>query len=164
MPSHTFKPVSACSRVIARPGADLPAPFELFPAGSRTDLQGAVVTFDASNGYQYCVSEFDEWPVNFYHPDISLENFRLGDDDSREVQMNFEFPYFGRTYSSVFVGSNGYLTFGQGDDSYSATERSTTRCRASQPCSRTWTRRMTRSRCICGRPARTASFQCSTGR
>ena len=44
----------------------------------------------------------------------------LGDDDAIEVPLGFEFPFCdGNTYSSVFVGSNGFLTFGQGDTDFS---------------------------------------------
>lgn len=41
----------------------------------------------------------------------------LGDDDSVEVDFpdGFRFPFGDRTYDSVFVNSNGNLTFGQGD-------------------------------------------------
>jgi len=43
----------------------------------------------------------------------------LGDDTSAEVGLNFEFPYQGQTYNSVFVNSNGNLTFGAGDTDFS---------------------------------------------
>jgi len=43
----------------------------------------------------------------------------LGDDDSVEVPMSFNFDYQGSTYSSVFVNSNGNLTFGSGDTDFS---------------------------------------------
>ena len=39
----------------------------------------------------------------------------LGDDDSREIAIPFAFPFFGATYRSVFVNSDGNLTFGKGD-------------------------------------------------
>jgi uncharacterized protein (TIGR03437 family) len=39
----------------------------------------------------------------------------LDDDDSREVPIGFNFPFNGRSYSTVFVNSDGNLTFGSGD-------------------------------------------------
>ena len=39
----------------------------------------------------------------------------LGDDDTTEVPLGFSFPFNGETWDSVFVNSNGNLTFGFGD-------------------------------------------------
>lgn len=39
----------------------------------------------------------------------------LGDDDAERVTLPFAFPYFGETYSEVWVNSDGNLTFGEGD-------------------------------------------------
>ena len=39
----------------------------------------------------------------------------LDDDDFREVQLPFAFRFYGQTYQSVFVNSDGNLTFGSGD-------------------------------------------------
>jgi hypothetical protein len=43
----------------------------------------------------------------------------LGDDDFEEVALGFSFPFNGSSYSTVFVNSNGNLTFGSGDTDYS---------------------------------------------
>lgn len=43
----------------------------------------------------------------------------LGDDASVEVPLGFDFPFNGALYSSVFVNSNGNLTFGSGDTDFS---------------------------------------------
>ena len=43
----------------------------------------------------------------------------LGDDDSVEVPLGFSFPFQGDSYDSVFVNSNGNLTFGSGDTDFS---------------------------------------------
>ncbi len=43
----------------------------------------------------------------------------LGDDDSEEVLLGFTFPYQGAGWTSVFVNSNGNLTFGAGDTDFS---------------------------------------------
>jgi hypothetical protein len=43
----------------------------------------------------------------------------LGDDDFEEVPLEFTFPYQGDDWNSVFVNSNGNLTFGAGDTDFS---------------------------------------------
>ena len=40
----------------------------------------------------------------------------LADDDTRGVPLAFSFPFFGKTYQTVFVNSDGNLTFNQGDN------------------------------------------------
>ncbi|MEL7488081.1 MAG: PPC domain-containing protein, partial [Pseudomonadota bacterium] len=42
----------------------------------------------------------------------------LGDDDSEEVPLDFTFEFNGVDYDSVFVNSNGNLTFGSGDTDF----------------------------------------------
>lgn len=42
----------------------------------------------------------------------------LSDDDFAEVPLPFVFSFCGNDYTSVFVGSNGFLTFGAGDNNF----------------------------------------------
>ena len=44
----------------------------------------------------------------------------LGDDDSRQLALAFAFPFFGETYTSLFLNSDGNFTFGQGDSASTA--------------------------------------------
>jgi hypothetical protein len=44
----------------------------------------------------------------------------LGDDDAIRIPLQFSFPFFGRNYTSVFINSDGNLTFGQADTDTSA--------------------------------------------
>jgi uncharacterized protein (TIGR03437 family) len=44
----------------------------------------------------------------------------IQDDDSRSLALPFTFPFFGATYNSIYVNSDGNLTFGQGDADTSA--------------------------------------------
>lgn len=43
----------------------------------------------------------------------------LSDDDFSEQSIGFDFSFFGESYNTVFIGSNGYLTFGGGDTDFS---------------------------------------------
>lgn len=45
----------------------------------------------------------------------------LGDDDSEEVALDFDFPFNGSNYNTVWVNSNGNLTFGSGNVDWSET-------------------------------------------
>ncbi len=56
---------------------------------------------------------------------------QLEDDDSMEVQLPFPFTFFGRAYTSVFLNTDGNLTFGQSDSA--STERDLQRMAAGPP-------------------------------
>lgn len=55
----------------------------------------------------------------------------IGDDDTREVPLPFPFPFFGQRYTSVFINSDGNVSFGKGDKSI--TDRSLGRFTAGVP-------------------------------
>ena len=55
----------------------------------------------------------------------------LDDDDSRQFTLPFAFPFFGATYTQIFVNSDGNLTFTVGDSA--STERSLGRMTAGPP-------------------------------
>jgi len=46
-------------------------------------------------------------------------NLDLGDDDYIEVPLPFTFTFCAVPYNTVFVGSNGFVTFGEGDTDFS---------------------------------------------
>lgn len=56
---------------------------------------------------------------------------RLGDDDFHQTALGFSFPFFGKSYQSIFVDSDGNLTFTEGDDA--STDRSLGRMVAGPP-------------------------------
>jgi hypothetical protein len=45
----------------------------------------------------------------------------LGDDDTQQLALPFTFPFQGQDWTSVWVNSNGNLTFGSGDNDFSET-------------------------------------------
>lgn len=97
--------------------------WESFEPGEIEDLEGTRLQFRPSpsepQGYSLNVRDrISDFNVDPHSGDVT-EVFNLGDDDSREfVFQVFEgFTFFDRTYDSVFVSSNGYVTFGRGSPS-----------------------------------------------
>ena len=50
---------------------------------------------------------------------INATVLSLGDDDTTEVPIGFTFPFQGDSYDTVWVNSNGNITFGSGDTDFS---------------------------------------------
>jgi hypothetical protein len=78
------------------------------------DLQRVGLRFSPVGG-DYTVSRVD-LPLE---PDTGTR-LSLSDDDSELVTLGFSFPFYGRSYSQVFVNSDGNLTFGTKDDASTA--------------------------------------------
>lgn len=76
------------------------AVYQVFGSGNPFDLAHSSITFTPGDG-----------PT----PPPAETVIGLGDDDSTAVPIGFPFPFFGQTYSTVNVNSDGNLTFGQGD-------------------------------------------------
>jgi hypothetical protein len=76
----------------------------------------------------YEVQSSKQGDIDFGWEDISITGTHLNvvsdaDDDFEQVPLtDFAFPFYGRFYSVVFVGSNGYITLGEGSTSYSNSE------------------------------------------
>ncbi|MBN1758625.1 MAG: choice-of-anchor D domain-containing protein, partial [Chitinispirillaceae bacterium] len=71
-------------------------------------------------GYRWSDSDELNGPVYRWN-DISgtgtlLREVSNCDDCYEEQELSFSFPFYDIEFSSVFVGSNGYLTFGEGSD------------------------------------------------
>jgi PKD repeat protein len=46
------------------------------------------------------------------------QHLNVWDDSCFELPVGFTFSFYGTDYTRLFVGSNGYITFGRGDTSY----------------------------------------------
>lgn len=105
--------------------------YELFSNNGNDsfDLAGVSITFtpdsSQSAGYTYAVNGQTTWPYAPGTGNVSTttieSQFPNGDSS---VPLTLTGPhtvsFYGQTYSSLFVGSNGYLTFGAGDNSWTA--------------------------------------------
>jgi uncharacterized protein (TIGR03437 family) len=87
------------------------------------DLDGRTLTFTpVGTGYTVSAgaSGFDSGAADFgelLNPLPASNPQNIGDDGTRPVTLPFGFRFFGQIYDSVFVNSDGNLTFSQGDDS-----------------------------------------------
>ena len=92
------------------------------------DLGGTSITFGpVSNGYSVVAtstSAFDDGAG-------TSSPLQLTDDDSVQVQLPFTFVYYGRPYTSVFVNTDGNLTFNNSD--FASSERSLQRTAGGPP-------------------------------
>jgi subtilisin family serine protease len=95
--------------------------FTEFFDGNDSDLEGLMLTFspDGSGAYyEACRKEVDAFPTDpnggTYVP--------LGDDDFAEVILSNDanILFYGTRYDRFYIGSNGYITFEQGDTEFSA--------------------------------------------
>ncbi|MCK4341205.1 MAG: hypothetical protein KAY37_05715 [Phycisphaerae bacterium] len=100
---------------------DVPDYFtELFASGN--DLEGLSLIFtpDGSNNYYSgCVEPIIALPTD----PTGGATLTLSDDDNEMISFSggVQVLLYGSAYSSCYVGSNGYVTFGGGDTDYSET-------------------------------------------
>jgi len=105
--------------------AVIPDDGSLVLPANRFDLDQKGILFQpAAGGYTIAASAggFDSSAASnglLLNPGTSDNPDNIGDDGTREVPIGFAFPYFGKTYTTVFINSDGNLTFGQGDTSTS---------------------------------------------
>jgi len=52
-----------------------------------------------------------------FEPDFGTNLFQ-GDDDFDAIDLGFSFPFYGTGQTRLFVGSNGFITFGSGDTDF----------------------------------------------
>ena len=72
--------------------------------------------------YAYLDSDQTDGPVYEWN-DISatgtlLEQVSNADDDYESFDLAFSFPYFGKSFTQVFVSSNGFVTLGEGSSQF----------------------------------------------
>lgn len=80
------------------------------------NLRGKTVRFlptkSDTSSYRYELADQD------YDSDVANSGTPIadiGDDDTRQISLPFPFPFYGQQYRSIFVNSDGNLTFHQGD-------------------------------------------------
>ena len=77
-------------------------------------------TFDlASQNLRFTPNDLGGYDVSMLEDVEFAQAFgdvlELSDDDSKKVEIEFDFPFFGEEYTELFVNSDGNLTFGKGD-------------------------------------------------
>ena len=111
------EPPSPAPTVAPEPPGPSAAPTEVLPA-SQFDLASTAVTYTPSSdrtAYATCSTPIESLPEDT----SGSTTLSQGDDSFQEINFtSFRFPLYNSTYSTAFVGSNGYITFGSGDTFY----------------------------------------------
>ncbi len=91
-------------------------------SGDSCDLSYTNIQFSPGGSALYVWSAVgtNGWAVE---PGSTSDSYtlQLADDDSQEIELGFAFPFYNGSYSSVYVGSNGFLTFGSPDTDFTPT-------------------------------------------
>ncbi|KAK3277497.1 hypothetical protein CYMTET_14499 [Cymbomonas tetramitiformis] len=100
------------------PACPQPAPTQQF--GSGFDLGGRALTFtpNGDGAYTTCIEEEEGAEGLRDPPSPDATAVQLGDDASRAIAISPAFTFFGTEHDRLYVGSNGYITFGSGDATY----------------------------------------------
>lgn len=73
--------------------------------------------------YSYTIVSYDIWTYTVTALPFSWEDkgtlLFSGDDSYGTYTLPFAFPFYGNSYTKIYVGSNGYITFDKGYTSYS---------------------------------------------
>ena len=111
----------ACDATANTCGIPVPDPMDIanwqFFGSGTFDLANVTLTFTPIAGTYGVVAT----PSGAAYPDVAgmgtVATAVIGAGDSTSDQQAFtmNFPFFGTTYNDVYIGSNGYLTFGAGD-------------------------------------------------
>ena len=93
---------------------------EYFNTQNLVDIEYKQVTYipvDTPNRYQACTSTVTELPLP-----ATGQTILLADDGFQEMPLpaGVSMPFYGLEYDRIYIGSNGYVTFGTGDTSYQA--------------------------------------------
>ena len=91
-----------------------------YPPLQGTELNHWCFSFELGAGYRDTVKEISA-PHHFeiWTPPVANYETALGDDGSVEHPLPFPFPFFGNSYTSVWINANGNLSFGSGDSDWS---------------------------------------------
>ncbi|MGA1871638.1 MAG: carboxypeptidase regulatory-like domain-containing protein, partial [bacterium] len=97
-----------------------------FPEGEQDESIGSPVTLSSggpdSFGYMWMDSDVPGEPVSYEWEDISSTGTQLTvsncDDCYQEVSLGFTFSFYGNEFTSMYVSSNGFITFGEGADHF----------------------------------------------
>lgn len=99
---------------------------DLLIRANRFDLQDSGLRFSPTDNAAYTAARIS---YGFRQPLGS--RLTLGDDDSREDTLLFEFPFFGQRYGRLYLNSDGNITFGSADSE--STDRSVHRLLTGPP-------------------------------
>ena len=82
-------------------------------------LQARLTLAPNADGYQLIDSAELNGP-SFSFNDISQtgQQLTLADDGSEEIRFGFGFEFYGKAYYTAYVSANGYISFGNSDNSY----------------------------------------------
>ena len=92
---------------------------QLNRAAPDLDIQGRTIRYDPkkSSAFSACIDDHVGYePLEDFSQAVKLE---MGDDSFVEVTLGESgFPFLDSVTNSIFIGSNGYVTFDEGDFSY----------------------------------------------
>jgi hypothetical protein len=99
--------------------------FETYSASNRNDLLGCTVTFTPAAGdynQTWTCPGYADFPILPGSGTVDATSLTLSDDGSYSyvLQGGWNVPFYGWPFASVWIGANGYVTFGQSDSSFSS--------------------------------------------